>query len=1040
MMFKNAFGHETYSKYNDLFDIGADPKTSELVGHRMLEEPWTEAYPKMKASDAVSLVKTHDRPEDDGKAIYVTRDGRSACVSFHRYLESFLPEDAPRLPMADVIAGFVRYGSWSSHLDGWQPLDRPNTLCLKFEDLLASPGEQIAKIAEFTGLQPVHEWHNDFHAAQQVNPRFFRQGSADRAQADIQGEDLDLFWLIHGDWMRRLGYGGPHDQLPRPALRRRIEVRQTTAEKAEYERDYMRKAVEDRSLEVHQLQASLHTRMQDLQAVTDRLTHEAIEAAAARAKAEELVGVAQERDAARQEAVAARARAEQSKADIEFWRTRSEGFEKTLRFINNLRWYERIYDTLARIAKGFIVDHASGDPRRQRRRERPLPRITVVTPVYNCAGYIRETIESVLSQNYPNLEYIICDGGSTDGTMDIIREYEGRVAKIVSEKDGGMYDAIAKGFEMSSGEILCYINSDDTFEPGGLLRVGRYFRSHRFAKVIYHEDTVAFFNWKFPNNRQPPAIDRLSLMTGHVLFQDGVFFRRKAYFKCGGLNRKMRLAGDWDLWVRMSKRFRFRRLEPHNSMFRFREGQITSNMGPYLAEIDKERATTYRHELHGFGRLRQLPGRYAARVYNIIAGGLKRRRLFYPLRVSGVEGHPPAPRIAPPVIPDQPRCPLTGARPDRLLFSSPDARFGDPMVNHVYYNSASDVAIVYPPLTKEQLNDLYEKYYSSPATQVTPPDPKYSSPYANYFGGRPWDRMILRRSPPEKAAKTIEWNDSTCNELLANTPGIPNTGPAAQEVNFLDVGCFEGGLLTSVAARAGWRGHGLEPNAKAVEVARGKGHRVWRGFAEDAPFVIPESLAFDVIYLGQTIEHLLDPVLVVRRLAGMLAPGGLIVMSTPNLNAKQIELFGPTWAHWHVPYHRHIFSKKSLRALGKLAGLEMVSSRTYSHPYWTCLSVQLNKLGLAAVVPHAVDFGPEITTPAAQITGWSKTLWDWRGKGDYLFVAFRKAGEPLGSTRLRDRHHSRESRNGHNGQAHARASEPAPGRLAGERVDELTRK
>src|SRR4051812_49467957 len=105
----------------------------------------------------------------------------------------------------------------------------------------------------------------------------------------------------------------------------------------------------------------------------------------------------------------------------------------------------------------------------------------------------------------------------------------------------------------------------------------------------------------------------------------------------------------------MSKHYRFRRLEPHNSMFRFREGQITSNLAPYYAEIDNERATTYKHELSGFGRVKQLPGRYAARTYSYLVKKLTpRRKLFYPLRVSGVEGHPPAPRVAPPVIPDQP--------------------------------------------------------------------------------------------------------------------------------------------------------------------------------------------------------------------------------------------------------------------------------------------------------------------------------------------------------------------------------------------------
>ena len=92
-----------------------------------------------------------------------------------------------------------------------------------------------------------------------------------------------------------------------------------------------------------------------------------------------------------------------------------------------------------------------------------LPKISIVTPSFNQAQFIEETILSVLNQNYPNLEYIIIDGGSTDGSVDIIKKYADKIAYWVSEKDSGMYDAINKGFGKSTGEILAWINSDDIF-------------------------------------------------------------------------------------------------------------------------------------------------------------------------------------------------------------------------------------------------------------------------------------------------------------------------------------------------------------------------------------------------------------------------------------------------------------------------------------------------------------------------------------------------------------------------------------------------
>ena len=112
------------------------------------------------------------------------------------------------------------------------------------------------------------------------------------------------------------------------------------------------------------------------------------------------------------------------------------------------------------------------------------PTISIVTPSYNQATFIEDTIQSVLSQNYPNLEYIIMDGGSTDGTTDIIRRYEKHLAYWVSEKDHGTADAIRKGFERATGSILAYLNSDDIYLPGVLAAVSNSMRNSA-AEVVY---------------------------------------------------------------------------------------------------------------------------------------------------------------------------------------------------------------------------------------------------------------------------------------------------------------------------------------------------------------------------------------------------------------------------------------------------------------------------------------------------------------------------------------------------------------------------
>ena len=106
------------------------------------------------------------------------------------------------------------------------------------------------------------------------------------------------------------------------------------------------------------------------------------------------------------------------------------------------------------------------------------PLVTIVTPSYNQASYLEETINSVLSQTYPSIEYIIIDGGSSDGSLEIINKYASRFAKWVSEKDRGQTEAINKGFALAKGEVLAWLNSDDTFLPNTIEEAVSYLSAH----------------------------------------------------------------------------------------------------------------------------------------------------------------------------------------------------------------------------------------------------------------------------------------------------------------------------------------------------------------------------------------------------------------------------------------------------------------------------------------------------------------------------------------------------------------------------------
>ena len=114
-----------------------------------------------------------------------------------------------------------------------------------------------------------------------------------------------------------------------------------------------------------------------------------------------------------------------------------------------------------------------------------LPSLSIVIPSYNQGEFIERTIVSILEQDYPSLQLILMDGGSTDGTMAVVDKYRDRFAIVRHEKDDGQADAIARGFALCTGDIMTWLNSDDTYLPGTLRRVGEYFRDHSRAEFVY---------------------------------------------------------------------------------------------------------------------------------------------------------------------------------------------------------------------------------------------------------------------------------------------------------------------------------------------------------------------------------------------------------------------------------------------------------------------------------------------------------------------------------------------------------------------------
>lgn len=190
------------------------------------------------------------------------------------------------------------------------------------------------------------------------------------------------------------------------------------------------------------------------------------------------------------------------------------------------------------------------------------PKISIVTPSYNQGQYIEETIRSVLGQNYPNLEYIIIDGGSTDGSVEIIRRYESQLAYWVSERDRGQYHAINKGFERSTGEIMAWINSDDKYCPWAFQVVAAIFSSVPEVEWLT-TSTRLFWNERgeLVQASHAQGFARTWFYRGwHLgnrpgfkgwIQQESTFWRRSLWEKAGGrVDDSLQYAGDFELWAR----------------------------------------------------------------------------------------------------------------------------------------------------------------------------------------------------------------------------------------------------------------------------------------------------------------------------------------------------------------------------------------------------------------------------------------------------------------------------------------------------------
>ena len=228
------------------------------------------------------------------------------------------------------------------------------------------------------------------------------------------------------------------------------------------------------------------------------------------------------------------------------------------------------------------------------------PKISIVTPTYNSEMYLEKCISSIKNQKYDNYEHIIVDGVSTDGTLDIIKKYEGTYPmRWISEPDEGMYDAINKGFATATGDVYAWLNSDDFYFPWTLNVVAMVFEKRNVEWITgissntkqYGNEEITYQLPNMPAVFCTPLIKR-GLYDGRTMYfvqQESCFWTRNVWQQVGGIEKKYKYAGDYHLWKKMAAITDLYTVQCNLASFRIHEEQKSKNVEEYYNEVGKRK-------------------------------------------------------------------------------------------------------------------------------------------------------------------------------------------------------------------------------------------------------------------------------------------------------------------------------------------------------------------------------------------------------------------------------------------------------------------
>ncbi len=239
------------------------------------------------------------------------------------------------------------------------------------------------------------------------------------------------------------------------------------------------------------------------------------------------------------------------------------------------------------------------------------PLVSIVTPSLNQAQYLEKAIQSVLAQEYPRIEYIVVDGGSTDGSVDIIRGYEAQLAWWISEPDEGHADALNKGFACASGDVLAWLNSDDYYYPGAIAQAMAFLRDHPDVGMVYGDADYLDPQGRVIGRFPAAQTDLQRMLRGYVhIPQATTFFRADIWEQVGPLDLSLFFAFDYDLWVKIAAQSELKYLHRTWAAFRLHEEGKTIDSSarcwPDMIEVHRRRGGGYLSMIYAKYLLRRM--------------------------------------------------------------------------------------------------------------------------------------------------------------------------------------------------------------------------------------------------------------------------------------------------------------------------------------------------------------------------------------------------------------------------------------------------